>query len=139
MMAGAERRNDAAAVQQLDSLLLTGLVSRDGAILGAWDPSAAGSLGVPGSLVLARLLETQGDLAGALAAVRRRPYVATLLIYLSSFLREEGRLAALTGDRAGAIRSYRHYLALRSNPEPSLKPEVERVRAELAKLLEETR
>jgi serine/threonine-protein kinase len=138
-IAGAERRNDATAVQRLDSLLLTGLVSRDGAILGAWDPSDVGSLGVPGNLVLARLLETQGDLAGALTAVRRRPYIATLLIYLSSFLREEGRLAALTGDRAGAIRSYRHYLSLRSNPEPSLRHEVERVRAELAKLLEETR
>ena len=137
IIATADRRDGAAAVHHLDSLLLTGLVSRDGAILGAWDPSDAGSLGVPGNLVLARLLETQGDIPGALTAVRRRPYVATLLIYLSSFLREEGRLAALTGDRAGAIRSYRHYLALRSNPEPSLKQEVERVRAELAKLLEE--
>jgi hypothetical protein len=33
--------------------------------------------------------------------------------YLSTFLREEGRLAALTGDTAGAIRAYQHYLALR--------------------------
>jgi len=57
--------------------------------------------------------------------------------YLSSLLKDEGRLAALTGDREGAIRAYEHYLALRSDPEPSLKPEVDRVRAELAKLVGE--
>jgi hypothetical protein len=47
------------------------------------------------------------------------------------YLREEGRLAALTGDRAGAIRAYRHYLALRGDAEPALQPEVKRVREEL--------
>ncbi len=47
------------------------------------------------------------------------------------YLREEGRLAALTGDRDGAIRAYRHYLALRSEAEPALQPEVKRVREEL--------
>ncbi len=134
MTAAADRGRGGAALGQLDSLLLTGLVSQDGTMLGAWDPSFAGSLGVPGSLVLARLLETQGDPRAALAAVRRRPYVSTLVLYLSTFLREEGRLAALTGDSAGAIRAYKHYLALRSDPEPSIKPEVERVRAELAAL-----
>ena len=52
-------------------------------------------------------------------------------------IREEGRVAALTGDRAGAVRAYEHYLALRSDPEPALRPEVERVRAELARLVGE--
>jgi hypothetical protein len=52
-------------------------------------------------------------------------------------LREEGRLADLAGDRAGAIDAYTRYLALRSDPEPSLQPEVERVRAELARLVGE--
>ena len=47
------------------------------------------------------------------------------------YLREEGRLASLTGDRAGAIRAYRHYLTLRSEAEPALQPEVRAVRAEL--------
>jgi adenylate cyclase len=41
---------------------------------------------------------------------------------------------ALLGDRAGAIRAYRHYLAPRYDPEPALRPEVERVRAELVSL-----
>ena len=53
--------------------------------------------------------------------------------------REEGRLAALVGDREGAIKAYSHYLALRYNPEPSVKPEVDRVRAELARLVGEPR
>jgi hypothetical protein len=58
-------------------------------------------------------------------------------VYLSTYLREEGRLAAITGDRAGAIRAYQHYLALRTNPEPRLRPQVEQVRADLAQLLKE--
>ncbi len=58
------------------------------------------------------------------------------LIPLAVSLREEGRLAAAVGNRAGAIRAYRHYLALRSDPEPARWPDVERVRAELARLLE---
>lgn len=58
-------------------------------------------------------------------------------IFMSTFLHEEGRLSALTGDTVGAIRAYQHYLALRRDPEPALRPEVDRVRAELAALLSE--
>jgi TolB-like protein len=89
------------------------------------------------NLVVARVAEEQGDLPRALRAVRRRASGYTLLPhwYLSSFLREEGRLAALTGDTAGAVRAYRHYLALRPDPEPELRPEVERVRTALAGLV----
>ncbi|HEU5171168.1 MAG TPA: hypothetical protein VFU46_11555, partial [Gemmatimonadales bacterium] len=88
-----------------------------------------------GNMVLARLYETRGDLAGALARIRRRPLAYDAGVwYLSTGLREEGRLAALAGDRAEAVRAYRHYLALRSNPEPELQPGVERVRAELERL-----
>ncbi|HSE67280.1 MAG TPA: hypothetical protein VLB12_09845 [Gemmatimonadales bacterium] len=42
---------------------------------------------------------------------------------------------ALAGDPAGAIRAYQHYLALRPDAEPEVKPEVERVSVELAKLM----
>ena len=59
--------------------------------------------------------------------------------YLSTFLHEEGRLAALTGDTAGAVRAYQHYLWLRTDPEPELKPEVDSVRAVLARLELETK
>jgi hypothetical protein len=90
-------------------------------------------------LVVARVAEEQGDLALALRALRRRGsgFVAGFPFYLTTFLYEEGRLAALTGDTAGAIRVYQHYLALRPNPEPEVKPEVERVRGELAHLVGE--
>ena len=54
--------------------------------------------------------------------------------YLSTFLHEEGRLAERAGDLAGAIRAYRHYLALRPDPEPAQRPAVDRVRALLARL-----
>jgi eukaryotic-like serine/threonine-protein kinase len=86
------------------------------------------------NLEVARLRERQGNIRAALSAVRRRTYSYHLTDYLASHLREEGRLAALTGDTSGAVRAYRHYVALRSDPEPTLRPVVEAVRAELAKL-----
>jgi tetratricopeptide (TPR) repeat protein len=85
-----------------------------------------------GGLALAQLLEAEGDLAAALRALQRREFFTSR--YLAAYLREEGRLAALVGDREGAIRAYRHYLRLRSEPEPALAGEVERVRRELAQL-----
>jgi tetratricopeptide (TPR) repeat protein len=93
------------------------------------------------NLVVARVAEAQGDLPLALRAVRRRAggYGLTPRLrggwYLSTFLREEGRLATLTGDTAGAVRAYRHYLALRTNPEPAMAPEVASVRAQLERLV----
>jgi serine/threonine-protein kinase len=87
-----------------------------------------------GSLALARLYERHGDLPGALRSVRRRGDVLTLVLTLAAHLREEGRLAERTGDRAGAVRAYRRYLALRPDPEPSLRAEVAEVRAALARL-----
>lgn len=86
------------------------------------------------NLEVAKLREREGNLPAALSAVRRRGYAYHLTDYLAAHLREQGRLAALTGDRDGAVRAYRHYLALRSNPEPGLKEEAEQVRRELAKL-----
>ncbi|MGN6393712.1 MAG: hypothetical protein ACTHM9_15910, partial [Gemmatimonadales bacterium] len=86
------------------------------------------------NLEVARLRERQGDLAAALRAVRRRFYAYHLSDYLAPHLREEGRLAALTGDTAGAIRAWRHYLVIRSDPEPRLRPGVDSVRAALVKL-----
>ena len=55
-------------------------------------------------------------------------------VFLSTYLREEGRLAALTGDTTGAIAAYRHFLTLQAHPEPARAAVVERVRAELGRL-----
>ena len=114
------RRADAqVAVARLDSMLKTG---------------PGGFVQDAGNLILARLKERRGDVRGALAAVRRRETFLTRPLYLSTFLREEGRLAALAGENDAAIEAYRHYLALRSSPEPILRSEADFVRDELGKL-----
>jgi serine/threonine-protein kinase len=88
-----------------------------------------------GNLLAARLHEDAGDAAAALAAVRRRLTGVAVYPHYVRYLREEGRLAALVGDTAGAIRAYRHYLSLRGDPEPRLRAEANAVRAELAALV----
>ena len=116
-LAAAEHRPDAdAAFGRLDSLLLAGG-------------------GRPEWVIdVARWREAGGDITAALR-VSRQCRQFRQLINLSYCLREEARLAALAGDRTGAIEAYRHYLALRYNPESSVQPEVDRVRAELARLM----
>ncbi len=119
---GVARKDRDAPVRlaRLDSLMLS---------VPEADPREAGNL------ALARLRERQGDLIGALAAVRRRQYHPRGgLPFLSTFLREEGRLSALTGDKEGAVRAYRHYLTLRSAPEPTRAAAAEAVRQELRRL-----
>ena len=87
------------------------------------------------NLVAARFFEKLGNVRGAIAAVRRRPDAwSQNNPYLATQLREHGRIAALAGEREEAIRVYRHYLGLRSTAEPTLRPQVETVRRELAEL-----
>jgi serine/threonine-protein kinase len=87
------------------------------------------------NLLAARLLEKAGDIRGALAAVRRRTDAwSQNNPYLGTQLREQGRLAALAGEREEAIRAYRHYLALRADADPSVRPQVDAVRRELRQL-----
>jgi tetratricopeptide (TPR) repeat protein len=125
MLSSVNQRADrASTLNRLDSLLATGP---------SWNADV--QYVDFGNLAVARLREEQGDLPGALAAIRRRSYEWWMPTFLSTYLREEGRLAALTGDRAGAIRAYQQYLALRSNPEPAVRPETDQVRTQLATLL----
>jgi tetratricopeptide (TPR) repeat protein len=87
-----------------------------------------------GNPVVARLWEAIGDQERALDAIRRRSWFLTRKPHFGTSLREEGRLAAATGDTEGAIRAYRHYLALRESAEPELRREVNAVRDELARI-----
>ena len=145
LMAASGAAGAAAALDRLDTLMRSGPGgSRNGppvafTLSPAYVRSMVGISPVGfedfANLEAAHLRERQGDLRAALAAVRRRPYAYHLTDYLAAHLREEGRLAAMTGDRAGAVRAYRHYLALRSDPEPALRPAVDTIRAELAKLV----
>jgi tetratricopeptide (TPR) repeat protein len=96
-----------------------------------------GQLVTIGNLVAARAWEAAGDLPRAVAALRRTNSLSGLsspITYHSTILREQGRLAALAGDRDLAIRSYRQYLALRRDADPALRPQVDAVRAELQRL-----
>jgi serine/threonine protein kinase/tetratricopeptide (TPR) repeat protein len=123
----AVRRGDASvgqAIARLDAILRVGLAEfypGDGYV-------------DYGHLALARVLELRGDRSGALVAVRRRPYFIGWQPFLAASLRHEGRLAAALGDRAGAIRAYEHHLALRHDPEPSMRASSDSVEAELARL-----
>ncbi|HWA56673.1 MAG TPA: hypothetical protein VG692_05430, partial [Gemmatimonadales bacterium] len=88
------------------------------------------------SIELARLYQAQGRIDRALRAIRRR-YSSNgepVPVGLAESLRLEGQLAAQAGDKAGAIRAYRNYLKVRVDPEPSMIPQRDSVRAELAKL-----
>ena len=77
-------------------------------------PSLPGRHNWYGNLVVARLLEAQGDLTSALAAVRRRPFRGRLTpSFLSTFLQEEARLAGQVGDTDGAARAYERLRVLR--------------------------
>jgi hypothetical protein len=128
-LAVRQGRTDAMSlVAQVDSILLSTPYRNDYRI-GVLLPN----------LLVAALYEELEQPERALAAVRRRPYHWPVggVYYLSTMLREEGRLAELTGDREGAIRAYTHYLELRADPEPEVLPEVQAVREELAKLLGE--
>jgi hypothetical protein len=123
-LALAERKPDAAPrVAHLDSLVVAG------------PPAEAMMHYLP--LALARMHETTGDRARALIAIRRRPSGRPWPAYLASHLREEGRLANESGDRAAAARAWRHYLSLRPDPEPELMAEVTRVRTAVQRIAEQ--
>jgi tetratricopeptide (TPR) repeat protein len=86
-----------------------------------------------GNLAIAALWEKLGNIDRALAALRREPRVGSQG-RPGAFLYEYARLSALTGNRDQAIKAYRNYLLVRANPEPTLRPKVDHVRAELARL-----
>jgi tetratricopeptide (TPR) repeat protein len=122
LLASADSRPDASAkLAQADSML------RDA-------PVTLGPLIQAGNLIVARLWEKSGDRYRALAAVRRRVRLVGGPELYATYLREEGRLAAATGDREGAALAYRRYLTLREDAEPSLQPQVVKVRTELARI-----
>jgi hypothetical protein len=120
-------------VERFDSVMQTGSMNASGETrFGTGDQQ-------PGNLDLAHLLERLGDYAGGLSVLRRRlyNYKVPMLWYLPRYLEQEARLAAATGDRAGAIRAYQHYLTLMADPDSTYLPAVREARAQLAKLLAE--
>ena len=121
-LAALDGRPDARArLEELDSLLSSG-------------PTNGDFFERIGNIESARLWHAQGEPSRALASIRRRQEGLQTYSELPRYLRDEGRYAALTGDTKGAIKAYTHYLVLRADAEPSLRPQVDSVRAELAAL-----
>jgi hypothetical protein len=88
------------------------------------------------NIVTARVRESVGDLTGARKAIGRVSVGLTISPrFQSTYLREQGRLALAAGDTAAAVTALRRYVALRSDPEPSLRAESDSARALLASLL----
>jgi eukaryotic-like serine/threonine-protein kinase len=106
-------------VERLDSLLATAPMS---------------AIRDPGNIVVAQLWESLGEPAKALAAVRRREFLLGRAVYLRTLLREEARLARITGDSEGARRALTSLVALQDAAETSIQPAVRRARSELARL-----
>lgn len=89
-----------------------------------------------GNLVASRIWERAGNLQRAYDPVQRWGMATgpDQGILYATYLREQGRLEGLVGDREAAIAAYRRYLRLRTRHEPVLDRDVATVRAELAKL-----
>jgi hypothetical protein len=110
------------AVRRLDDLLRTS--------------PPMGILGDGANLYLAQMLAARDELELAVAALKRRPYRGRSLHIMAPYTRLEGRLLALTGDTAGALSAYQHYLALRQHPEPVLQAQKDSALTELDAILE---
>lgn len=82
----------------------------------------------------ARLYERLGEPAAAVDALHHRPHRGNASWSLGHYLHEAGRLSLLAGDTAGALASYRHWLALHDDPEESRREKVARVRELVARL-----
>jgi hypothetical protein len=86
--------------------------------------------------VLAQLLHRRGEYERALSAARMRAYRGAFFHHRRlALLKEEGDLAAIVGDTAGAIEAYSRYLAFRTDPDDLGRPQVDSVRAALDALL----
>ena len=101
----------------------------------SWVAAGEGDAGLQAAnLVASRLLERVGRTQDAYRAAWRGdgwnggPWPQFM------FLRDQGRLAALLGDRDGATRAYQHFLANYYAAEPAMIPQRDSVRAELAAL-----
>jgi ATP/maltotriose-dependent transcriptional regulator MalT len=87
-------------------------------------------------LILARLREAMGDLPGAARTIGRvEVAMPSSRPYLSTYLREQGRIWLAAGDTASALRSLRRYVALRGDAEPVMQAERDSARAQLARLV----
>lgn len=96
----------------------------------------AGDLRHYATLALARVRERRGQLDRAAELVRRRSTARGWPRYLASYLDMEARLAGQAGDTAAVRSALRHYLALRTRPEPPAQGVVDSLRVVLRRIEE---
>jgi hypothetical protein len=83
--------------------------------------------------VLVDLRRRRGEYQHALSLARIEMSDNYRNHFRPTLLRQRGELLTMIGDTAAAIRAYREYLALRTDPDPGpMREEVDRVRAALA-------
>ena len=70
----------------------------------------------------------------AAGAIGNLPYYTSRVSLYATYLRQQGRLGELVGDREAAIAAYRRYVRLRARHEPVLDRDLATVRSELEKL-----
>ena len=87
-----------------------------------------------GNLTAARTFEELGDQQRAFGATQRVLWNLNGDRYISTILKERGRLGAMIGERDAAVKAYETWLTLMGPAEASVADEVERVRAEWARL-----
>jgi hypothetical protein len=110
--------------------------SNAGALRAATDSVALdGCCGLPDfvPVALAQAFAESGDPKNALLRIKSGMWYQPPR-NLSTYLRQEGKLATQVGDRSDAIQAYERYLALRSNVEPSQRAQRDSVESELVKL-----
>jgi len=108
-------------------------------LVGQLDSARQAAVGTGGAnfltLVQGMVLMMHGDFARARDALRHREVgSAEATSYYVPILRYEGRAAELAGDTAGAIAAYRHYLALRYDPDAGARFYADSVRSALGRL-----
>ena len=85
------------------------------------------------AIALGRAWEQLGEPKRALSAVVRFPnWNSEVMPYWAAQVEETARTAVRAGDKKRAIRSYKSYLGMRAVAEPSMKPQIDSVKRELA-------
>ena len=119
-LAVTQHRPDArVAVDRLDTFLRSG---------------PGGLAAITGNLAAARLYERLGDDRAALFAIRRRDFFYGRPQFITTYLRDEARLATKLGDAAGASEALRRYVALRGEPEAPLAADLAQARESWARV-----
>ena len=115
------RGNAAAALAALDDYLKVG-------------PAADETLLNAANIATSRLFERIGNNAAAYRAISRQGFHPAFMHYYPDMVREQARLADVTGDRDRAVKLYTRYLSFHESAEPSVRARDNQTRTRLVHL-----